>query len=257
VTAQGNGWLPEQIVNRQAQLDATLYDPLTTTRIFFTDRGITELAAKLQWIYTGLTPQQAITAYENQGWNTINNQDLEINLLTHARGDLAAAETLFQVINDAPDSGTLMSQNPGGIDRRINHFNVADENLPEGARKADIIRHRNRRARELNDDTFGNFEVVDENTANYTSYQITTENLDPNSHARELLDRVHQILADINTKTVDNINDLADGSQHPIFARIEALTPADNAKLPVNRQKAALHQARNAKHDQITRIEAD
>jgi len=92
---------------------------------------------------------------------------------------------------------------------------------------------------------------------NYTSYGIETQNINICNCGREQIDVVHRILRDIDTKTFDNVNDLADGAAHEIHNRIETITNNDNAKLPLNRKKVALHRKRTEKLEEINTSERD
>ncbi|CAJ0897615.1 4220_t:CDS:2, partial [Entrophospora sp. SA101] len=69
----------------------------------------------------------------------------------------------------------------------------------------------------------------------YTSLGIETTGVKPYSHDKNQLDNVHEIIKDINAKTVVNMDNLNNGNGNEIFDRIEAITAADNAKLPTTR----------------------
>ncbi|CAJ0885178.1 5387_t:CDS:10, partial [Entrophospora sp. SA101] len=71
----------------------------------------------------------------------------------------------------------------------------------------------------------------------YTSFGIETVGVKPYNHDKNQLDNVHEIIKDINAKTVVNMDDLNEEAGKEIFDRIEAITAVDNAKLPNIRKK--------------------
>ncbi|CAH1769025.1 11875_t:CDS:2, partial [Entrophospora sp. SA101] len=74
----------------------------------------------------------------------------------------------------------------------------------------------------------------------YTSFGIETVGVKPYNHDKNQLDNVHEIIKDINAKTVVNMDDLNEEAGKEIFDRIEAITAVDNAKLPNIRKKIKL-----------------
>ncbi|CAJ0847088.1 8464_t:CDS:2, partial [Entrophospora sp. SA101] len=91
----------------------------------------------------------------------------------------------------------------------------------------------------------------------YTSFGIETVGVKPYNHDKNQLDNVHEIIKDINAKTVVNMDDLNEEAGKEIFDRIEAITAVDNAKLPNIRKKVSLHTARETKLNELKAEIAD
>ncbi|RHZ36977.1 NADAR family protein [endosymbiont GvMRE of Glomus versiforme] len=252
-------------------------------RLFFADRGIADNEIKNRWIDLGLSIHEAIQAYDEKHWDNLEgvgrNEDNKIIYESHEqttmidlrglwicnKNDLDTVHSLLNDIKRETDSSNLMYRITRTVGQRIANFDIADDALPEGARKANIEHARNIKSLTLNGwgKTLEGTIKFDDGShlqpardgdniylVNYTSSRgITINNIDIRLHGKTQIDNAHRILTDIRGKTIDSIDDLND--RGVIHTQIEAISAADNEKLPNELKKTALNRKRTERRNEI------
>ncbi|RHZ37300.1 NADAR family protein [endosymbiont GvMRE of Glomus versiforme] len=252
-------------------------------RLFFANRGIADNEIKNRWIDLDLNIYEAIRAYDEKHWDNLEgvgrNEDNRIiyesheqttmidlrGLWTYNKNDLDTVHSLLNDIKRETDSSNLMYQIRRTVGQRIANFDIADDALPESARKANIEHARNIKSLTLNGwgETLRGTINFDDGShlqaardrdniylVNYTSsHGITINNIDIRLHGKTQIDNAHRILTDIRGKTIDSIDDLND--RGVIHTQIEAISAADNEKLPNELKKTALNRKRTERRNEI------